>query len=127
MQVAMFNGLQVGGSGGCNSQDVYSTEETIIGTWIDGKPIYRKVLQFTSPSVTDEATVTTIPTALKIKNMYGFLASKNGEQMPIGFSDTNAIIVACIKSNGDIRMHANLSHYTSCNCFFVIEYTKTTD
>ena len=33
-------------SGGNNGNDdifVYSTEETIIGTWIDGKPIYRKV------------------------------------------------------------------------------------
>lgn len=24
--------------------DVYSTEETVVGTWIDGKPIYRKVI-----------------------------------------------------------------------------------
>lgn len=24
-------------------QEVYSTEETRIGTWIDGKPLYRKV------------------------------------------------------------------------------------
>ena len=24
----------------------YSTTETVIGTWIDGKPIYRKVLEF---------------------------------------------------------------------------------
>lgn len=26
------------------SNNVYSTEETVIGTWIDGKPIYRKVI-----------------------------------------------------------------------------------
>lgn len=30
-----------------NKLNTYSTEETIIGTWIDGKPLYRKVLQFT--------------------------------------------------------------------------------
>lgn len=28
----------------------YSTTETRVGTWIDGKPLYRKVVQFTSPS-----------------------------------------------------------------------------
>ena len=25
--------------------NVYSTEEKIVGTWIDGKPIYRKVIE----------------------------------------------------------------------------------
>lgn len=31
-----------------SEQDSYSTEEQKIGTWIDGKPIYRKVLHLTS-------------------------------------------------------------------------------
>lgn len=36
-----------GGSGGSSggASDVYSTEETAIGTWIDGKTIYRKVIE----------------------------------------------------------------------------------
>ena len=29
----------------------YSLSETIVGTWIDGKPIYRKVIETTSPTV----------------------------------------------------------------------------
>ncbi len=34
-----------GGSGsGGGGGEVYSTEETRIGTWIDGKPLYRRVL-----------------------------------------------------------------------------------
>lgn len=31
------------GGGGPGAGEVYSTEETRIGTWIDGKPLYRKV------------------------------------------------------------------------------------
>lgn len=31
-------------SGG-SSGETYSTEETVIGTWIDGKPLYRKCFQ----------------------------------------------------------------------------------
>lgn len=31
------------GSGSSSSQEEYSTTEKVIGTWIDGKPIYRKV------------------------------------------------------------------------------------
>lgn len=33
--------VNVGGSG---ENEVYSTEETRIGTWIDGKPLYRKTV-----------------------------------------------------------------------------------
>ena len=43
-----------GGSGGGASSgngEIYSTEETAIGTWIDGKTIYRKVIAMDLPSV----------------------------------------------------------------------------
>jgi hypothetical protein len=32
------------GNSGAGAENVYSTEETVCGTWIDGKPIYRKVI-----------------------------------------------------------------------------------
>lgn len=55
-----------GGSGGGSStggaSDVYSTEETAIGTWIDGKTIYRKVIEvgkLASVSSKNYSTVTT--------------------------------------------------------------------
>lgn len=41
-------------SGGGSSSDVYSTEETVIGTWIDGKPLYRKVISVDVSSFTTE-------------------------------------------------------------------------
>ena len=42
-----------GGGGGSSSGsgEVYSTEEIAIGTWIDGKTIYRKVISMDLPSV----------------------------------------------------------------------------
>lgn len=33
-----------------NNMDVYSTNEVKIGTWIDGKPLYRKVIKYTNSS-----------------------------------------------------------------------------
>ena len=39
-QVKVITQIDGGGSGMSN----YSTEETLIGTWIDGKPLYRKVI-----------------------------------------------------------------------------------
>lgn len=37
------------GGGGSGAEEVYSTEETRIGTWIDGKPLYRKVCIYQLP------------------------------------------------------------------------------
>ena len=51
----VINGESVEVNGDAVPQDssgggeVYSTEETRIGTWIDGKPLYRKTLVGTSP------------------------------------------------------------------------------
>lgn len=38
----MLNNIYGGGT--MSPSDVYSTEEKVIGTWIDGKPLYRKVI-----------------------------------------------------------------------------------
>ena len=40
-------------SGGV-SQDIYSTEERVVGRWIDGKPLYRKCYQMTTPNKAGE-------------------------------------------------------------------------
>jgi hypothetical protein len=37
------------GQGGSNMHD-YSTDEQIVGTWIDGKPVYEKTFEFENPS-----------------------------------------------------------------------------
>lgn len=37
-----------GGGSSSAPNDVYSTEEVRIGTWVDGKPLYRKVLEFSN-------------------------------------------------------------------------------
>ena len=38
-----YNLWKGGGGGGGTGGNVYSTEETVVGTWIDGRNIYRKV------------------------------------------------------------------------------------
>ena len=48
--VANSGGSSSGGSSG-GSGEVYSTEEIAIGTWIDGRTIYRKVISMDLPAV----------------------------------------------------------------------------
>ena len=47
------NGADGSGGSGGGSSDTYSTDEIAIGTWIDGKTIYRKVIEYGAlPKVT---------------------------------------------------------------------------
>ena len=41
-----FGGASGGGSS-AGLSNIYSEEETVVGTWIDGKPLYRKVVKYT--------------------------------------------------------------------------------
>lgn len=45
------DGSSSGGGSSSGSGEVYSTEEIAIGTWIDGKTIYRKVISMDLPSI----------------------------------------------------------------------------
>ncbi len=36
------------------TSDNYSTDEKVVGTWIDGKPLYQKTIIFESPNVTKD-------------------------------------------------------------------------
>ena len=50
------DGSSSGGGSSSGTGEVYSTEETAIGTWIDGRTIYRKVISMDLPSVKSGAT-----------------------------------------------------------------------
>ena len=43
----LISNIKIGSSSGDSANEVYSTDEMVIGTWIDGKPLYRKTFIFT--------------------------------------------------------------------------------
>ena len=105
-----------------DNKNNYSTEETVIGKWIDGKPIYRKVLTgliFGANAdkwseVRDDPQLT-INNIDKIINGYGIRDSDNAVIKSISF-----------------RYSTSLQYFTPSEGFtdtstIVIEYTKTTD
>lgn len=116
-----------------NNNTVYSYDETLIGTWIDGKPLYRKMINFgTLPN--NDAKLYPIDND-KIKHCHINVAESFMYQTSMGiYSDTfsfNEIFyigsVGYIANSKSIRIstiNANASRYSVCVC---IEYTKTTD
>lgn len=102
--------------------NVYSTEETVVGTWTDGKPLYRKVVSTTTPSTgSDWISVVELPTTIRIKKIQALL----GGYLPIPLYITTSHYVVFQIVNGNIQM--NVAGYTNNSVEFIVEYTKTTD
>jgi len=111
----------------------YSTDETVVGTWIDGKPIYRKVVTFDSSKIPNNSTraianvsswnISTIITLRAMFNLVTYLTCR-----PIPFSAEQVNNVGIDITNGELRLRTFDdwgSDYN--NNFVIVEYTKTTD
>ena len=125
-----------GGNSGTGAENVYSTEETVCGTWIDGKPIYRKVI--TGSLVKDSvgsvkfANVSDLSIDSMI-NLYGNAKENNNVvqltlqtsyNIPTGLN--GAINMFYDSSNGNIYycFLNNNGTYSGSVANVIIEYTK---
>lgn len=123
----------------------YSTEEKIIGTWIDGKPIYQKTFVSTMPTTSANGTQVTkyieidasVDTAVLAQ---GFSKSTNAWQTfprlveNINTSNNkilyNRIAVRPESAESNKNTVAIISNMIDSNgllCHVTIQYTKTTD
>ena len=103
--------------------NTYSTTEKAIGTWINGKTIYRKVIQLsdTSASVTEiTASVgVAIDTLIDLKFMFMYGAGT------FYFSSWNYREVAVTnRRTGEIKVALSQTLVGYQTAFFIVEYTK---
>lgn len=116
-----------------NEDEIYSTEEIKIGTWIDGKPLYRKVIESTT------FTTSFYPVSSNIKqfiNQYGYVQRKDYTTIwqPIPSRIGNAMSISFLAStqDGGVQIDWGSSWKSDyANLFnkilLIVEYTKTTD
>jgi hypothetical protein len=112
-----------------DERGIYSTTEKVIGTWADGKPLYRIVLNATTPSTGDTSTtiVSTLPNNIdNITKLDGMILDQSARfTINSYFSNTYYISTFYDPSVGiNCKVGSNL---TSRTCKIIIEYTKTTD
>lgn len=110
-----------------NNSDSYSTSEVKTnGRWIDGKPIYRKVISnITTPSTTNSwVSIGSVSNVSALINMYGFVTASDGRKMPINFSEPSAEIATSFL-NGNIEMKITIDSWKSKPCYVILEYTKS--
>ena len=115
------------GKDGSENQ-IYSYDETPIGTWIDGKPIYRKSFNYTA--TTGEVIVADL-SSLNIDtvcHMYGNFKDGNVliESIPFYLHSAYTVTPFYKLTDKSLRLTVNISNLSGTGVV-IIEYTKTTD
>lgn len=108
-----------------DKKDNYSTAEQVIGTWIDGKPLYRKVINIGTLPNTASATIAhKISYVDKIRTNGSFAIASSGYSVPVPnvtASTTGHIAINVDRTNIYVTTNSNRSDLTG---YIVLEYTK---
>ena len=112
----------------------YTNEVKTGGTWIDGKPIYRKVLTATLQTDEQVLTIEISPQLKSIASIRGTLTTSLNVDFPIPYcfvdgSNVNQVYVYCQGLNLIIIPRSTSGNYFKAGCTVkvIVEYTKTTD
>lgn len=118
-----------------NDNCTYSTNEICIGEWIDGKPLYRKVIETTSPLVSTDGTNAYKNVSVNVNDIdYLFIEKsllREGNSIYTdNFSNMAGNLNFRIEANPVnkyVVMYCNNTTWSEKAVKIIINYTKTTD
>lgn len=105
---------------------LYSTTEQVVGTWIDGKPIYRKVIEYTGEIEASTWTSISI-SSLGIYYVDNLVIKGGYLKYPENITES---IYSYSNRVQFLNYNNNISFYFSTSpskVTLIVEYTKTTD
>lgn len=125
-----------------NNLQNYSTEEQRIGTYINGKPLYRKFVTFQNGVTTENGTYPAAPNMVQIgtnidfcileKGWFFLTLSQKRQFLDLPYTNSAGYLVKAIidvSNNGEASIGAtsNGTSFNSVICYGFVLYTKTTD
>lgn len=117
-----------------NRSDLYSTDEKMIGQWIDGKPLYQKTVNFGSLSNKDDKVIDHgIANIDRIVHAHALAFNPTtGSGKPLSYAYDNggsglAAQIAFNVSRTYIEIFNRGDNYSAFDAYATIQYTKTTD
>lgn len=112
-----------------DSGNIYSSDEQKIGKWIDGKPIYQKIVQF---EIGDNSNKFVPYNISNVDNIWidesASYIMGDSETLPLNwyYSASDWCRVWANKNSGEIRFRSP-STLGARICYVCLRYTKTTD
>lgn len=137
------DGASGSGGGSSSGGDVYSTEETPIGTWYDGSTIYRKIVVMTIKTTIKSGTpdITSVKHGIdNFKHLVDLRCIPQGYSMKsaigdLGFTGTNLYNASSLSNLRDYLIRPTVSYdsimvdagysWRGCELTCIIEYTKS--
>ena len=108
----------------------YSTEEKIVGTWIDGKPLYQKTINFgVLPNATTKEVAHNISNLGHVVDIRGTSYTSTGTFMPLPlmYPSNETVNDTMIQVFSDKIIMKNLADRSVYSAYITLQYTKTTD
>lgn len=113
--------------------DIYSTNEVRVGTWTNGKPVYRKTytgtisLDSSGYYIINDSSLKNIDTLLRLdchlKDNYTFVPIPNiDDRLSTIYINSQWGYIGLIVKNRNYD-----SNFNNKECNIIVEYTKTTD
>jgi len=115
------------------NSNIYSLEERRIGTWIDGKPLYRLSIETTVENPGTASAILELPAEAEVKMFQGFAKRvDNGAIYSLPNTEPNDVghNISCYIHNSKIMVWAGSGVATRLKngkFWAIAEYTKTTD
>lgn len=122
--------------------DLYSTEEKMIGQWVDGKPLYQKTVLASFATTITEGTETSNITSSGLSNIdvafiseifvnnstWGSIINPN-DMWSANSSPVSVVRCQLKNTNGTLTIEtiSNRNVYSGKNAYVTIKYTKSTD
>ena len=119
------------------SKDNYSTEEQVVGTWTDGKPIYQKTINVADIGTGNQGTVATgindAETVIATQGHLKIIEPTRTFFIPIGWINLNNSTKSLYFSgfldivSGNFNWRKTNDSYNNTSMSITLQYTKTTD
>ena len=109
-----------------NTSNNYTTDEQVVGTWIDGKTLYQKTYAYSN--LIADATVhdiDSVPTNIEVVNLVAEQTGSNWS-MSLPYKQVGDTYLAWVDvSNSKIRWYTKWDGITIANLYVTIQYTKS--
>ena len=112
---------------GGSASNIYSTEEQHVGTWIDGKPLYRLVIIAEKKSGSNLIVPLTNFNIKEFATVEGSLQTVSGLTYALNRYESSAIYSYFACNLDSFRVVSSNGEYSNGTVRAVIQYTKTTD
>lgn len=107
----------------------YSTDEQVVGSWIDGKPVYQKTISCGAlPNTTTKTVAHNITNLKRVIHLDGYgYRSSDGNSQPLPYASISNYFVSVNVVGGNIELYAQGDRSSFEESYITLQYTKTTD